>query len=94
MRIEEISKWIDEGGSFPEDLTQEEKDHLTKLGWSPGQGWHNNGQKKFEYNWLHGKQHGIYRGWYENGQKYYERHLFHGSLHGKHEEWELSLIHI
>ena len=87
MRTAEINKWIDEGGSIPEDLTQEEKDHLTKLGWSVEEEWHPNGQKWCEQHFLHGKEHGQKERWYENGQKDYEHHFFHGKHHGKQEGW-------
>jgi len=30
MRTKEINKWIEEGGSLPEDLTQEEHRHLSR----------------------------------------------------------------
>jgi len=67
MRIEEINKWIDEGGSLPEDLTQEEKEHLTKLGWREQQGWRSNGQKWSEMHFLHGMNHGVFKEWDKDG---------------------------
>ena len=57
MRIKEIRKWIDEGGSLPEELTQEEHKYLSRLGWSLKEKWHFNGQKEFEWHFLHGKFH-------------------------------------
>ena len=88
MRKAEINKWIEEGGSLPQDLTEEEKDHLTKQGWSPLQGRYDNGQKYYEYNWLHGKKHGKEEGWYDNGQKWYEDNFLHGMWHGVIKTWD------
>ena len=88
MRIEEINKWIDECGSLPEDLTQEEKEHLTKLGWREQQGWRSNEQKWYENNYLHGKMHGKQEDWWSNGQKWSEMHFLHGMNHGVFKEWD------
>jgi len=87
MRKAEINKWIDEGGSLPQDLTQEEKDHLTKLGWSVNDHWWGNGQKSYEWNWFHGKRHGKWETWERNGQKEYEHHYLHGMKHGVFKRW-------
>ena len=87
MRIKEINKWIDEGGALPQDLTQEEEEHLTKLGWSVKGALHHNGQKWYEHRYLHGKEHGKHEGWWVNGQKRYERHYLHGMQHGVFKDW-------
>ena len=87
MRSEEINKWIDEGGSLPQDLTQEEHRHLSRLGWRKVVMEYDNGQKEFEHHFLHGKEHGKQEGWYENGQKDYEQHCFHGMKHGVYRAW-------
>ena len=87
MRTKEIRKWIDEGGSLPQDLTQEEKDHLTKLGWSVKRQWYDSGEKWYEERCLHGKPHGKQEAWHANGQKAHERHCLHGKTHGKAEGW-------
>ena len=73
MRSEEINKWINEGGSLPEDLTQEEKDHLTNLGWSVDVRWYSNGQKWYEHHWLQGEKHGKWERWQKDGQKWTSR---------------------
>ena len=101
MRIKQIRKWIIEGGSLPQDLTQKEKEHLTKLGWDFTRDWHTNEQKWWEHHFLHGKMHGKQEGWYENGQKKYEEDYLHGKRHGKQErrrsngqkEWEWHYLH-
>ena len=87
MRSEEINRWIDEGGSLPEELTQEEHKYLSRLGWMTMAMEYDNGQKEFEWHFLHGKRHGKYEAWYDNGQKEYEHHCLHGKLHGKRESW-------
>jgi hypothetical protein len=88
MRSEEINKWIDEGGSLPEELTQEEHKYLSRLGWMTMAMEYDNGQKEFEWHFLHGKKHGKYEAWYDNGQKEYEYHYFHGMKHGVFKEWD------
>ena len=87
MRIKEINKWINEGGSLPQNLTEEEKDHLTKLGWSLKEEWHGNGEKWYEQHYLHGKRHGKWEMWGSNGQKWYEKNFFHGMKHGVFKDW-------
>ena len=82
MRTAEINKWIEEGGSLPQDLTQEEEDHLTKLGWSVDVRWRSNGQKWYEADYLHGKPHGKWERWHDNEQKWYEWNWLHGMKHG------------
>ena len=86
MRTEEINKWIEEGGDLPQDLTQEEKEHLTKLGWSFEENRYENGEKS-ERHYLRGKEHGKQEGWHENGQKRYEWNYLHGKEHGKWKWW-------
>ena len=87
MRTKEIRKWINEGGSLPQDLTQEEKEHLTKLGWSEWESWFDNGQKEYEWNYLHGKHHGKQEAWHMNGQKWYEANYLHEMKHGVIKKW-------
>ena len=87
MRTKEIRKWIDEGGSLPQDLTQEEHRHLSRLGWRKVVMEYDNGQKEFEHHFLHGKKHGKWEGWEDDGQKDYEENWLHGKLHGKWERW-------
>ena len=79
MRIEEINKWIDEGGSPPEDLTQEEHRHLSRLGWSLKEKWHFNGQKWYEHHSLHGKFHGPRECWDEDGSLTKDHEYFYGN---------------
>ena len=86
MRTAEISKWINEGGSLPQDLTQEEKKHLKKLGWSVDEHWHSNGQKSYECH-LHGKYHGKQEAWHSNGQRSHEENWFNGMEHGVFKCW-------
>ena len=87
MRTEEINKWIDEGGDLPQDLTQEEEEHLTKLGWSVKGALHHNGQKWWVQHYLHGKDHGKREAWWDNGQKWYEWNYLHGMQHGVFKSW-------
>ena len=87
MRTKEIRKWIEEGGSLPEDLTQEEEVYLKGLGCVKAQGWHVNGQKSYEHHYLHGKPHGKQVGWSLNGQKDCEYNFLHGMKHGVFKEW-------
>ena len=88
MRIEEINKWIDEGGSLPQDLTLEEEVHLRKLGWGVRRDWHSYGQKRYEWNFLHRKPHGKCEEWHPNGQKRYEYNFLHGMNHGVFKKWD------
>ena len=85
MRTAEINKWINEGGSLPQDLTQEEKDHLTKLGWSVEEGGEFYGA--YEHHFLHGKEHGKREEWYSNGRRRTEENWFHGMKHGVFKKW-------
>ena len=87
MRTEEVNKWVQEGGPLPQDLTQEEKEHLAKLGWSVEEEWYSNGQKWWERHYLYGKKHGKEEYWYDNGQKALEQHFLHGMKHGVFKEW-------
>ena len=79
MRSEEINKWISKGGSLPQDLTEEEKVHLTKLGWSVDEHWHSNGQKSYEWNWFHGMKHGVFKEWYEDGDPLIDEEYYYGN---------------
>jgi len=79
MRIKEINKWIDEGGSLPQDLTQEEEEHLTKLGWSVKGALHHNGQKWYEWNYLHGMKHGVNKSWDKDGNLTEDEEYFYGN---------------
>jgi len=79
MRTKEINKWIEEGGSLPQDLTQEEKDHLTKLGWIVDEHWHSNGQKSYEWNWFHGMKHGVFKHWERDGTLTYDAEYYYGN---------------
>ena len=87
MRTEEIDKWVQEGGDLPQELTEDEKAYLTKLGWTTMVMEYLNGQKEFERHYLHGKKHGKWEWCLSNGQKDYERHYLHGKPHGKHKGW-------
>ena len=88
MRSEEINKWINEGGSPPQDLTQEEHRHLTKLGWSVKEGWWDNGQKQMEWDYFHGKAHGKWKEWdFDYGSLIKEEEYLHGMRHGAWKEW-------
>ena len=87
MRTKEINKWVQEGGPLPQDLTQEEKEHLAKLGWAIDAALYNDGQKWWEEHYLHGKEHGKHENWWDNGQKSYEANYLHGKHHGKWEGW-------
>ena len=68
MRLKQIRKWIEEGGELPQDLTLKEKEHLEGLGWKAHRSLFDNGQLEHEYNFLHGKWHGVSRSWHSNGQ--------------------------
>ena len=87
MRTEEIRKWIEEGGELPQELTQEEKEHLEALGWKENRRWNDKGQLWWEENFLHDKTHGKCRMWYYNGQLEHEYSFLHGTLHGKCRGW-------
>ena len=87
MRTEEINKWIEEGGDLPQELTQEEKEHLEGLGSKARRGWHDNGQLQYAYNYLHKKAHGVIRRWRSNGQLDYEIGYLHDMLHGVYRSW-------
>ena len=87
MRTKEIRKWINEGGSLPQDLTQEEHKYLSRLGWRKMVMEYDNGQKEFEWHYLHEEWHGEWKKWYPNGQKFCERHYLRGEKHGKQEGW-------
>ena len=71
MRSEEINKWISKGGSLPQDLTEEEKDHLTKLGWSVDEHWDSNGQN--------GMKHGVFKHWERDGTLTYDAEYLYGN---------------
>ena len=52
------------------------------------EGWWDNGQKRYEQHYLHGKEHGKWEGWWDNGQKACEQHFLHGMRHGVFKEWD------
>ena len=79
MRIKEIRKWIEEGGSLPEDLTQEEHRHLSRLGWRKMVMEYDNGQKEFEWHYLHEEWHGEWKKWYRDGDLLVDQEYFYGN---------------
>ena len=85
MRKAEINKWINEGGSLPQDLTQEEEDHLIRLGWSFEKGGAFYGT--YEYHYLHGQPHGKQEEWYSNGHRHAEENWLRGMKHGVFKKW-------
>ena len=79
MRLKQISKWIEEGGDLPQDLTPKEKEHLEGLGWKENRQWYENGQLRWERNHLHNMLHGVHRQWHKNGQIELEEEWFYGN---------------
>gem|GEM_PF-6337562 len=51
-------------------------------------GWYENGQKRYETNYVDGKEHGLYTEWRENGQKETEGNAKEGKPHGLWTEWD------
>ena len=56
MRLKQINKWIEEGGELPQELTQEEKEHLEALGWEEDREWYGNGQLWLDEEWFYGNR--------------------------------------
>ena len=50
-------------------------------------GWHDNGHKKYEYNYKDGKLDGLYQIWNSNGQKEHEYNYKDGKLDGLYQRW-------
>jgi len=49
--------------------------------------WYQNGQLRYENNYLHNDKHGIQRAWYKNGQLAYKQNWFRGARHGICRTW-------
>jgi antitoxin component YwqK of YwqJK toxin-antitoxin module len=50
--------------------------------------WHENGQKRFEWNYVDGKLEGLSTYWYENGQKRFEGNYVDGKEEGLVTGWD------
>jgi len=50
-------------------------------------GWYDNGQKRYDNNYVNGKLHGKCAGWYPNGQLHWEENYVNGQRHGKRRKW-------
>jgi len=50
--------------------------------------WYDNGQKRYEAAYEHGRLHGVETQWHRNGQKSTEQHYRHGLRHGPRYVWD------
>ena len=51
------------------------------------QGWHKNGQPRYEHNLHNGQPHGVDKGWHENGQLWYKISYHQDQRHGISKYW-------
>jgi antitoxin component YwqK of YwqJK toxin-antitoxin module len=50
--------------------------------------WHSPLYKRFEYEFLDGRQHGVARAWHSNGAKWFEGTYVNGKRDGEWTEWD------
>ena len=44
--------------------------------------YYDDGQLRYEWNYVNGQRHGLCKGWHENGQLWYEDKYVNGQRHG------------